>query len=98
MIYKSDFGWYAAGWMVFQSGKVFEGFIPPLQNIKAVEEWVDGFRDAWIASVDEGGMVSGVEELLFEIAPVVFRTVHDHPEVFRGFGNVKNINRTEWRI
>jgi hypothetical protein len=41
-----DFGWYGAGWAVFKGGTDDPDFYPPIDDIEAQQEWLDGFTAA----------------------------------------------------
>jgi hypothetical protein len=53
-----DFGWYGAGWAVFKGGTADPDYYPPLADIEAQQEWLDGFSAAWADYPDEQAMHS----------------------------------------
>jgi hypothetical protein len=44
----SDISWYGAGWAVFKSGEITYDWLPPLNDLQAQHEWLEGFHAAWV--------------------------------------------------
>jgi len=57
----TDFGWFGAGYAVFKSGTQDPDFYPPLNDMEAQRQWVDGFGAAWVECPDD----EAVESILF---------------------------------
>jgi hypothetical protein len=53
-----DFGWYGAGWAVFKGGTADPDYYPPLADIEAQQEWLDGFSAAWADCLDDQAVES----------------------------------------
>lgn len=54
----TSFGWYGAGWSVFRCETDDQDYYPPLDDLKAQREWLDGFHAAWVEYPDEEGILS----------------------------------------
>jgi len=53
-----DFGWYGAGWAAYKGDVMDPDFYPPLSDIEAQQEWLDGFEAAWSDCLDEEAVES----------------------------------------
>jgi len=46
--HEPECGWFGAGWAMFKSGQIAPDFLPPLNDLQAQHEWLEGFNAAWV--------------------------------------------------